>query len=341
MLQAALTAKARMSRVPRWAPAAAVAVAMGLTLGACGGGEKGGDGADGDGGTKLIVATMGFQCSLNDFAESLCDGFEAGEAALPDGFRFELKTGTDYADQTAYNNIVQTSMELNPAGMVVFPGGPVAQIPLLKQACARGIKIIIIDNRVEGLGDCQSSYIAANNRRLGEDLANWLAEHPPASREVGVVSFPPGQDVSVDDRVRGFTEVVEAAGFRVVATVPTDLTLDKTRTQVTNMLTAHPRLGAIFSAMDQIGYGTAQAVKHSGRMEVKQLSIDGAMDAVRRIPEGLAANAAQHPFFAGKQSVLMMAKLLQGERVPGFVPEPTELIDETNADEYIAAGGLK
>jgi ABC-type sugar transport system substrate-binding protein len=325
-----------MSRAHAWALLAAVALSV--SVAACGSGDGGG--ASG-GGSKLIVATMGFPCSLNDFSKSLCDGFRAGESALPDGYRFELKTGTDYADQTAYNNLIQTSMQLNPAGMIVFPGGPAAQVPLLKQACAKDVKIIILDNPVPGLGDCRSSYIAANNRTLGANLGTWLSDHAPASTEVGIVSFPPGQDTSMDDRVKGFTDTVEAAGFKVVATVPTDLSLDKTRTQVTNMLTAHPGLGAIFSAADQLGYGTAQAVAHSGGQRVLQLTIDGALDAVKRIPEGLAADAAQHPYFAGKQSVLTMVKALQGQSVPAFIPEPTKLIDETNADAYIAAGGLK
>lgn len=324
--------------------AASLAVAACVALAACGSSDEGGSsttGGSSSGGSKLIVATMGFPCSLNDFAKSLCDGFKAGEAALPAGYRFELKTGTDFADQNAYNNIIQTSTQLNPGGLIVFPGGPAAQVPVLKQACDKNIKIIIIDNPVEGLGDCQSSYIAANHEQLGRDVGKWLTERAPASKEVGIVTLPPGQVSSNDDRVKGFKQAVEAGGFKVVATVPTDLSLDKTRTQVTNMLTAHPNIGAIFSANDQMGYGTAQAVANSSHKDVLQLTIDGALDAVKRIPDGLAVNAAQDPFFAGKQSVLNMAKLLEGEKVAPVIYAPSKLIDETNAKEYIAAGGLR
>jgi ABC-type sugar transport system substrate-binding protein len=320
------------------------ALGASIALAACGSDDGGGaatSSGSASGGSKLIVATMGFPCSLNDFAKSLCDGFKAGEAELPKGYRFQLKTGTDFADQNAYNNLIQTSGQLNPGGLIVFPGGPAAQVPVLKQACNRGIKIIVIDNPVDGLGGCQSSYIAANHEQLGQDVGKWLVAHPPASKEVGIVTLPPGQVSSNDDRVKGFKDAVEAAGFKVVATVPTDLSLDKTRTQVTNMLTAHPKLGAVFSANDQMGYGTAQAVKNAKDKDVLQLTIDGALDAVKRIPDGLAVNAAQDPFFAGKQSVLAMAKILAGEKVAGVTYEPSRLIDETNVKEYIAAGGLR
>jgi ribose transport system substrate-binding protein len=344
MLNSALKIKAGRSRARTWVPVALALAACALLV-ACGSDsnkDAAGNASAGDSGSKLIIATMGFPCSLNDFAKSLCAGFDAGEKALPDGFTFQLKTGTDFADQTAYNNLIQTSTQLDPGGLIVFPGGPSAQVPVLKQACAKDVKVIMIDLPIEGLGDCQSSYIAANHRQLGEDVGTWLVDHPPASKEVGIVTFPSGQAAGLDDRVDGFKEVVEAAGFKVVATVPTDLSVDKTRTQVTNMLTAHPNLGAILSSNDQMGYGTAQAVEHSGNSKVIQLTIDGALDAVQRIVDGdLAADVAQDPYFAGKQSVLAMAKLLQGERIPAKRYEPMQVVDASNAKAYLAAGGLK
>lgn len=320
---------------------AVAAVVASMTLAGCGG-EDAEPSAAGEGESKLIVATMGFPCSLNDFAKSLCDGFKAGEKALPEGFRFELKTGTDFADVNGYNNIIQTSTQLDPGGIIAFPGGPAAQTPVLNQACAKDVKLIIIDNPVEKLDDgCQSGYVAADHRKLGEDVGKWLVEHPPASKQIGIVTLAPGQVSSNDDRVKGFTKAVEAGGFEVADTVVTDLSLDKTRTQVTNMLTANPKLGAVFSANDQMGYGTAEAVKASDNTDIAQLTIDGALDAVKRIPEGLAATTAQDPFFVGKQSVMSMAKLLQGKDIPPTTYAPSTVIDETNAKEYIAKAGMQ
>lgn len=318
----------------RWGSALA-AVMTSAVVAACGATSGGG------GTSKLIIATMGFPCSLNDFAKSLCAGFKAGEKALPKGMRFQLKTGTDFADVNGYNNLIQTSAQLSPGGMIVFPGGPAAQTPMLKQACAKKVKLIIIDNPVTGLGTCQSGYIAANHRQLGADVGAWLVKHPPASKQVGVVTLPPGQTQSNDDRVDGFTKAVRAAGFDVVATAVTDLGLDKTRTQVTNMLTAHPRLGAIFSANDQMGYGTAQAVKAAGNTAIKQLTADGALDAVKRIPDGLAVTAAQDPYFLGRESVRNMAELLQGRKIKPVIYEPSMLVDGTNAKAYIVKGGMR
>lgn len=336
--------------------AAGVLVLMSLGLTACGssspattGSETSSEGttegstenssnSSSSGGGKLIVAGVGFNCGLNDFAHSLCNGFNAGAENLPPGFEFELKLGNDYSDNNAFNAIIETSMQLKPVGLIIFPGGPTAQVPVLNRACSQGIKVIIIDNPVEGL-ECKTSYIAPDNPEMGELAAEWLIEHPSKSKEVGVVSLPPGEYASNDEKVEGFTEKAEEGGYEVVATATTDLSLDRTRTEVTNMLTAHPGMSAIFSANDQMGDGTAQAVKDP---DITQLSLDGSLESVERIPDGgLSADVAQDPYFAAKTAVEYMAKAVEGKKVPAKTNEPLKVIDSSNVQEYIAEGGLR
>lgn len=296
-------------------------------------------GPDDDGATDshLIIAMMGFPCGLNSFATALCDGFESAGENLPDGYELQIKTGIDYSDNTGYNNLIRTSLQLEPAGIIVFPGGSAAQAPVLKQACEQGVKVIIIDTPVADV-DCASSFIGADHLQLGIDAANWLIDNPPATTEVGIVSLPPGQTPSNDARVKGFTDTVTEAGFEVVATAVTDLSLDKTRTEVTNMLTAHPGIGAVFSANDAMGDGAAQAITDP---DVVQLSLDGSLTSVERIVAGtLSADVAQDPFGVGQLSVETMVKVLEGESVPAEVYSDSLVVDATNVEEYIEAGGV-
>lgn len=335
--------RSRRARTVSVVLGAVATVVAALALAACGAGDKGGSGTTSQGKAssehKLIVGTMGFPCGLNDFARQMCVGFEAAKKQLPEGYELEVRTGINFDDNTAYNNIIQTELQKNPAGLLVFPGGSAAQVPILKQACAKGIKIIIMDIAVEGLGECQDGFITSDNLKLGVSIGRWLIDHPPSSKEIGIVTLQPGQYKPNDDRVKGFTETVEAAGYRVVATVVTDLSLDKTRTQVTNMLSAHPNIGTIMSANDQMGDGTAQAVKDPN---ITQLSIDGSISSVKRILKGgLAADASEAPTFLTEQAVLNMVKLLQGDKIPKLIIEPSEIVDKTNAADYIARGGTR
>lgn len=325
----------RRTRRARGGRLAIAAVTAGSLLAGCG--TESGAGA-GDS-RQLIVFALSFPCQLNDYSTRLCDGVNAAAEALPDGFEVDVQTGVDFGDNVAFNNLIQTSLQRDPAGLIAFPAGPAAQTPVLNQACDDGVRVIIIDSPAQGV-KCQSSFVGADHRQLGELAGQWLIDNPGPSREVGVVTLPPGQATSNDERVDGFTETVEAAGYRVVASVTTDLSLDSTRQEVTNMATAHPDLGAVFSANSQMGQGTSQGLQN--RPEVVQLTADGALTNVPSILDGtISADAAQDPFGMGRTAVEYVVKVIQGETVPETTYTRAEIVDETNAQTYLEAGGLK
>jgi ribose transport system substrate-binding protein len=334
-----VTAVARRGR--RWA-LGAVAVASSVALLACGGSGKSGTGGSASGagkaGSKLIVLELSFPCGLNEYATKLCAGVRDAGKALPAGFKVQVKTGINYADNVAFNNLIQTSLQLKPGGLIIFPAGPAAQTPVINRACDQGVKIIIIDSPATGV-KCQTSFVGADHHQLGVLDGEWLVAHPPASKDVAVVTQPPGEYASTDARVKGFTDTVQAAGFKVVGTAVTDLSLDKTRTQVTNLLTAHPSLGAIFSANSGMGQGTMQALK--GNRRVLHLTVDGFVADVPNILKGsISADAAQDPYQMGKIAVQYLAKAIQGQRVPAKTYTSAKVVDRTNAAAFKAAGGL-
>jgi ribose transport system substrate-binding protein len=313
-----------------------------LALAACSSGSTtaaGGQQAASQAGSKLILFELAFPCGLNSGISQLCAGVEAGAKKLPAGYTVQVKTGVNYADNTAFNSLIQTSLQLNPAGLIIFPGGPAAQTPVMNQACAKGVKIVIMESPATGV-KCQSSFVGTNNVQLGADDAKWLIAHPPASKEVGIVTQTPGEYVSTDDRVKGFTQTVTAAGYHVAATAVTNLSADSTRTAVTNMVTAHPGLGAVFSANGPIGDGTAQALK--GKPGILQLTLDGQPNDVQSIKAGtMSADAVSNAYTEGELTVQYMAAALQGKQVPATALVPSQVIDQANSQQYLQAGGLK
>lgn len=321
----------------RWPGIAAVA-AVAATLAACSsaggptGGGQVGSGASSNG-SKLILFELSFPCGLNPGTNQLCAGVTAEAKHLPAGFKVEIKTGINYADDSAFNSLIETSLQLNPAGLIIFPGGPAAQTPVMNQACAKGVKIVIMESPATGL-KCQSDFVGTNNFKLGQEDAEWLIAHPPSSKQIGIVTQPPGEYVSTDDRVRGFTQAITAAGYQVVATAVTNLSLDTTRTEVTNMVTAHPKLGAVFSANGPMGDGTEQALKKNHR--IAQLTLDGLPNDVRSILNGtISADAVSDGYAEGELAVRNMAAVLQGHHIPATTYVPSTLIDNANANAYL------
>lgn len=287
---------------------------------------------------QKIVAVTGFNCGMSGYTQSICDGFEAGAAELPEGFTFEHRAGTDITDQDAVNNLIQTATQLEPAGLIVFTNSPAAQVPMTTAACDAGVKVIILDSDQPTL-ECESSLIQTDNVAAGTQAGEWIAEHADGGTEVAVVSFPAGQYIGPDDRVAGMTEAIEAAGMKVVATVGADDNIESTRSRVENLLQSQPNLTAIFSGNDGIGAGVSAALEATGRAgSVLHVSVDGDLGAVERIPASLSADVAQNPFAMAKESVLAMARLLQGEDIEERIAVPTLVVDETNRQEYIDNG---
>jgi ribose transport system substrate-binding protein len=288
-----------------------------------------------DGAAKLIILELSFPCGMNDYATQLCAGATDAGKKLPNGYKVQIKTGQNFADTSAYNSLIQTSLQLKPAGIIVFPNGPAAQTPILNQACNQGVKVVIIDSPANDV-KCQSSIVGANHEQMGTDVGKWLAAHPASSKEVGIVSNPPGQYASADARVKGFTDAVTAAGYHVVASASTDLSLAQTRTAVTNMLTAHPNIGAVFGSNAGYGQGAMQALKT--HPDVMLLTLDVSPADIPNILNGdISADASQDPYAEGTLAVENIMKAIQGQDVQKTIYTPSVVVDKTNANEWLAA----
>jgi ABC-type sugar transport system substrate-binding protein len=176
---------------------------------------------------------------------------------------------------------------------------------------------------------------------MGETDAKWLVAHPPknGSKEVGIVSLQPGEYAVLDREVSAFKKAVTAAGYQVVATGVSDNSLADTRTLVTNMLTAHPNLGAIFSSQSVLGGGVTEGLMNHPNVE--QLTVDGVLTDIPKILNGtIGIEAAQDPIGQGSLPVQYMAMVLEGKRVPKVSLLPTEGVTKENAAAYRAVGGM-
>jgi len=333
--------------VPWMAPArrcrrawASVSLVVGVCvlLAACGNSNDSGAGSAA-GGSKLIILELPFPCGLNNFAKDMCDGAKAAEKHFPAGYSLQIKTAPNYDDQGAFNSLIQTSLQLKPAGLLVFANGAAAQTPFLNQGCEQGVKVIFVDTAGTGV-KCQISFVTAPNKEMGAAAAKYLIEHPApgGSKKAIVVSQQPGLFNSNDERVAGFKETIEAAGYKVVQTVVTSNDVTKTRTAVTNAVTAHPDVEAVFSANGPMGNGTEQALLE--QPDIIQLTMDGNATDIPSILKGsVAANVAQSPYEDAKVAAELMVKAIEGESVPKFMPTPIKVIDKSNAQAYLDAGG--
>ena len=98
------------------------------------------------------------------------------------------------------------------------------------------------------------------------------------------------------------------------------------RSAMADMLTAHPKLGGVFSVCDIIATGAARVLVAKGRDAVAHVSVDASKQGVDAILQhkGIDAEVAQHLLKVGQSSVTTLAQALAPAiRVNAVAPGPT------------------
>ena len=107
---------------------------------------------------------------------------------------------------------------------------------------------------------------------------------------------------------------------------------------MTDLLTAHPKVGAVFAINDPSGLGAALALRQARRDDVVVAAVDGAPDAEKALQDArsaFAATAAQDPFTMAGKAVEVGFSILQGRPAPSErVLVPVSLVTRENIASY-------
>ena len=103
-----------------------------------------------------------------------------------------------------------------------------------------------------------------------------------------------------------------------------------------NILQANPDIGFVFASNDNMGLGSARAIKEAGKNDdVTVLGYDAISAALEAVEEGkMAGTVAQFPAEMGIQGIQAALKLIKGETVPEITFTKTEVIDASNVAEF-------
>jgi ABC-type sugar transport system substrate-binding protein len=326
--------------------AAAVVLAAALLAVAAGcGSDDGGGSATSTGASPakkqkimtFVFAPRGF----NDVTRAWFNGFDAAAKQLGSAVDVEQKaTSKIEPDAGPYLTFIRSALVQRPDGIVVVPNNAAALTSGLRQIAAQGTKVLIMDQDVPKM-DNKVAFVGTDNKAAGKVAADWMLEQQKAgklpSNEVGILRSPPGIS-SIDDRTAGFKAALEGTDLKVVSELaPACNDSADARSAMADMLTAHPRLGGVFSACDVIATGAARVLVTRGKDAVAHVSVDASKQGVDAIlkHKGIDAEVAQHLLKAGQTSVTTLVQALQGKTVPASVDTGTDLVTEDNATAYL------
>ena len=207
--------------------------------------------------------------------------------------------------------------------------------PAVRKARAAGIVVVAVDVAAEG---GVNATVMSDNVQAGRVAAEYLVKRLNGKGSVVIINGPPVSAVA--DRVAGAEAVFRATpGIRLLSR---DQNAGGNRqggmNVMTDLLTAHPQIDAVFAINDPSGLGAALALRQARRDNVVVAAVDGAPDAEKALRDeknAFAASAAQDPFTMAGKAVEVGFGILQGRPAPeGRVLVPVSLITRDNIAGY-------
>lgn len=207
--------------------------------------------------------------------------------------------------------------------------------PAVRKARAANITVVAVDVAAEG---GVNATVMSDNRQAGELAAKFLADKIGGKGNVIIVNGPPVS--SVMDRVKGAETVF--AKHPGIAVLSKDQNAGGHRmggmNVTTDLLTAHPKIEAIFAINDPTALGAALAVQQARRSGIVIAGVDGAPDAGKALRDSkspLLATAAQDPFTMASRAVEVGYDLLQGKKpAQELILIPVTLVTRENIGSY-------
>jgi len=224
--------------------------------------------------------------------------------------------------------------------LVILPHNPATLQKVIEEAYDSGIYTVVVDRELPKAA--QHVFIAGDNPGLGEVGGKWLAKEMNGKGKVVVLE---GMSIPINkQRVDAFNNVMKTfPNIQILDSQPADWSTQKALRLMENYLQKHSHIDAVWCQDDDMLKGVMQAIKESGRTEIKTvLGGAGSKDIIKMIMEGnpiVRATVTYSPSMVAS-GVVFGVKGARGEKVGSLYHTPSrvilaaDLVVKENADAY-------
>ncbi|WP_210530352.1 substrate-binding domain-containing protein [Rubellimicrobium arenae] len=254
------------------------------------------------------------------------------EAAFPD-IDVVVKTSPSATAQVSALEDLTASQDLDALVILPFTSeeltGPVEQVK------AAGTFITVVDR---GLADpsIQDLYVAGNNIAVGANTARYLSEQLGGEGEIVVLRGIP--TVIDDERIQGFTDVIDDTNIKILDIQYANWNQDEAFTLMQDYLAKYPHIDAVWANDDDMLLGVLEAIKESGRTEIRYaLGGNGMKDVIEKVMANDPVTPVSTPYPPSmiKTAIYMTAAQFHGQApVRGTVLLDAPLITPENAEQF-------
>lgn len=313
-----------------------MASAMALTMIACGGSasqsgsdstaDTGSDAAGGNHKISVILKTLN-----SEYWQAVSAGIN--QAADDLGVTVDLQgppSETSYDEQL---NMIETTLGSSDAeALVLAPLQPDVATTAVANAT---IPVLSVDTTFTS--DKLVSYVGVSNEDAAKSGGEYVAEKLGGTGNVVILAGVQG-DTTSEDRVKGWTEGIEAGGCTVLDMQYTDAVADKAVTTLEGLMQQYPdQIDAVVCHSDDVAMGAAQALQSMGKQDDVVVCGFGGISGATPVKEGsITATVDIGAYQMGYDCVARALDAIEGKTIDSFYPSDPTIIDSSNVDDFLA-----
>jgi len=282
---------------------------------------------------KLNVVAVTVGDLGNPFFVQIAHGAEAAAKKINPGVKFQSESSNyDVNNQTnQLDNFVA-----NGANLILLNAADSKGIaPAVLRAKAAGVTVVAVDVGAEGGVD---ATVTSNNKQAGQLDGKLVADRLKGKGQIVIVNGPPV--TAVTDRVAGFLEEIKKSPNIKILSQDQNAggSRDGGLRVMTDLLTAFPKIDAVFAINDPTAIGCDLAAKQAQRKDFFIVGVDGAPDVVPSLKDKdslIVASAAQDPYTMAGKAVEIGYDIINGKKpAQDLTLIPVDLITKENVDQY-------
>ena len=202
------------------------------------------------------------------------------------------------------------------------------------KAFEAGIPVIVLDRAV--LGDKYTSFIGADNVKIGREAGKWVARTLGGKGSIvelkGLMTSTPGQD-----RHKGFIEGLDQKAnpdLKIVFEADMKWLEPDARKEMESALSRIKKIDLVYAHNDPGAHGAYLAAKQAGReKEMKFVGIDALPhEGVQYVKDGIMDVTFQYPT-GGAEAIDFALKIFAGEEVEKKMVLPTRVFSKETLEQ--------
>jgi galactofuranose transport system substrate-binding protein len=207
--------------------------------------------------------------------------------------------------------------------------------PVLREAKAQNIPVIIMDRKVTADPSLYTAFIGSDFYKEGAMVADWLAKNAGSRRKIVELQGEPGS-AAANERRKAFGEAMaKHAGFKIIDSQTGNFRRAEGKQVMEALLKKHGReIEILYAHNDDMALGAIQAITEAGLKpgtDILIVSIDAIKEAVQAVVDGkINCTVECNPLF-GPKVYDAIEKVLKGETIPKEAYNQDELFDAKNA----------